>query len=124
MPEDSAANATDLGVVVQLIYNGKNLWKSLPDGSDLAAVALPDMSRYKSLHAIGVQDFGNSDDFFQGADIVALVYPIILGEDYLRTPLARGGTVSWTDPIDPINTRFLIDSNVFNGNSGGQSSVS
>ena len=33
--------------------------------------------------------------------------------------LARGGIISWTDPTGPSEKRFLIDANIFNGNSGG-----
>jgi hypothetical protein len=119
LPQESASSAVDMGVMVPLVVNGKNLWQSLPDGSDLAIVPLPDLSKYTNLHAVFVQEFATSEDVFQGADIVVLGYPAILGEDYLTTPLARGGIVSWIDPTGPLTKRFLIDCNVFNGNSGG-----
>jgi hypothetical protein len=71
------------------------------------------------VHAVGLQDFGNADDIYQGASILVFGYPVILGQDYLSTPLARGGIISWIDPTGPTDKRFLIDSNMFNGNSGG-----
>ncbi len=119
LPQDSANTSKDLGVEVILQKDGTTLWKSLPDGSDLAAVALPDLSRYPNINAVGLQDFANPDDVYQGASIFVLGYPVILGEAYLSTPLARGGIIAWTDPNGPDTRRFLIDANVFNGNSGG-----
>lgn len=117
--DEGAVTSSDLGVRVALVVGEKNTWTSLPDGSDTAVVPLPDLSRYKNLHAVSVEDFGGSEDVFQGASILVLGYPIILGEEYLTTPLARGGIISWTDPSGRLDKRFLIDANTFNGNSGG-----
>jgi hypothetical protein len=117
--DEGVASSSDLGVKVALVVGGKNTWTSLPDGSDLAVVPLPDLSNYKNLHAVSVNDFGGSEDVFQGASILILGYPVILGEDYLTTPLARGGIISWTDPSGRLDKPFLVDANTFNGNSGG-----
>ncbi len=120
VPHGEAAAASDLGIPVQLIVNHKNVWQSLPDGSDIAAIPVPDLSRYGHvIDSISTSDFATSDDLYQGASVLVLGYPVILGEDYLTTPLARGGIVSWIDPTGPLAKRFLIDANVFNGNSGG-----
>ncbi|AYY97090.1 serine protease [Burkholderia multivorans] len=122
VPRGTDVVANDLGVPVPLVVNGKNLWQSLPDGSDLAAIPLtPALAKYvgKAIQAIPLDIFAGPDDLYLGASIFVLGYPAILGEDYLTTPIARAGIVSWIDPTGPLDKRFLIDANVFNGNSGG-----
>lgn len=120
IPHGDSAAADDLGIPVQLIVNHKNVWQSLPDGSDIAAVPLPNLSKYGNVvNSIRTADFATSDDLYLGSPVIVLGYPAILGEAYLTTPLARGGLVAWVDPSDPLSKRFLIDANVFNGNSGG-----
>jgi hypothetical protein len=119
LPKDRPSAEVDLGVQVPLVQDGKNLWKSLPDDSDLAVVPLPDLSKYPNRHAVSLQDFGGDEDIFQGASVLVLGYPAILGEAYLTTPIARGGIIAWTDPDDRINKPFLVDANLFSGNSGG-----
>ncbi|MCP3714880.1 serine protease [Paraburkholderia sp. CNPSo 3281] len=119
IPHGDSAGASDFGARVPLVSNGRNLWQSLPDGSDIALVPLPDLSQYQPVHAVLLSDFATQDDLYQGGNVIVLGYPAIAGEEYLTTPLARAGIVSWTDPIDPLGKRFLIDANVYNGNSGG-----
>ncbi len=108
----------DFGVPLPLVVNGKALWRAADDGSDLAVALLPDLSKYPNLHAIGLQDFGTNDDTYQGASVIILGYPALLGETYLSTPIARSGIVAWMDPGGP-DKPFLVDANVFEGNSGG-----
>ncbi|MDS0849308.1 serine protease [Burkholderia cenocepacia] len=119
IPHGDSASDSDLGVKVQLVVNGKNLWKTLPDGSDIALVPLPNLSKYKVVHAVNLSEFATREDLYQGGNVIVLGYPAVVGEDYLTTPLARTGIVSWTDPHDPMSKRFLIDANIYNGNSGG-----
>jgi hypothetical protein len=119
LPQEGPVVEEDLGVVIPLIINGQALWKTSRDESDLAVVQLPDLSKYKNVNAVGLQDFGTSDDVFQSASIMVLGYPGILGEHYQTTPIARGGMIAWTDPDNPDTKPFLVDANVFQGNSGG-----
>jgi S1-C subfamily serine protease len=119
LPKDSTLPDTDFGVVIPLIVNGVAQWKTTQESSDLAVVALPDLSKYKDIHAVGLQDFGITDDVYQGAGVVVLGYPGILGETYQTTPILRGGLVAWVDPDKSALKPFLIDANIFSGNSGG-----
>jgi hypothetical protein len=119
LPQEGPATEEDLGVVIPLTVNGQALWKTTRDESDLAVVQLPNLSKYKNVHAVGLQDFGIPDDVFQSASIIILGYPGILGEHYQSTPIARGGMIAWTDPDSPEHKPFLVDANVFGGNSGG-----
>lgn len=116
--KDRPFASDDFGVPLPLIVNGKSLWKGADDGSDLAVAPLPDLRKYPELHAIGLQDFGTDDDIYQGAGVLILGYPAVLGEAYLATPIARSGIIAWTDP-DGLDRPFLVDANVFEGNSGG-----
>ncbi|MHB1701584.1 MAG: trypsin-like serine peptidase [Acidobacteriaceae bacterium] len=118
-PKETPGVDTDLGIAVPLTVNGRNIWQSPADGSDLAVIPLPDLSGRKDVHAVGIQDFGRDGDIFQGATVIVLGYPAILGPDFQTTPIARGGIIAWTDPDNRLGQPFLIDANVFNGNSGG-----
>jgi hypothetical protein len=119
LPRNDASPDPDLGVNIPLIENNQPIWKSLGE-SDLAVMPAPDLSRYTDLHAVSVNDFGASeDDVFQGAPVVVLGYPGVIGESPLSFPIARSGIVAWTDPADRLGRPFLVDGNVMPGNSGG-----
>lgn len=112
----------DLGITVPLIVNNTPLWKAAAEGTDLAVVALPSglSDKYGNLHAVGIQDFGlTEDDIFQGAGVLILGYPGVIGEAPLSFPIARSGIIAWTDPTDRLHKPFLVDANVMPGNSGG-----
>ncbi|MCP2080773.1 UNVERIFIED_ORG: hypothetical protein J2W74_001959 [Methylorubrum zatmanii] len=113
------------GVTLQLVDRfGKNLWRSLPDDSDLAVMPLPDMTQYKNLRAIGFHSFGIRGDLVQGGNVVIIGYPSIVSaltntQDILVSPIARGGIIAWVDPLDAANKPFIVDANLWQGNSGG-----
>jgi V8-like Glu-specific endopeptidase len=98
---------------------GKDLWKSLDDGSDLAAIELPtDIIKKNPAHGIGLPDFATDADLFMDAPIIVLGYPGVVGNEYLVRAVVRQGIVAWTNPIDPMKQTFMVDANVFPGNSG------
>ena len=120
LPQSQPNSPQDLGIEVPLRYGEVTLWRSLPDGSDIAGVELPpDIAKYKTIHAVSIRDFATPEDVYQGAQIIILGYPAILGEDFLSSLIARAGIVAWTDPNGSFDRRFLVDANIFNGNSGG-----
>jgi hypothetical protein len=118
VPQSEPRNEDDLGVPLPLIQNGRPLWRGADD-ADLAVVSVPDLSAYKDLHGILISDFGGEEDVFQGASVAVFGYPELLGPEYQVTPIARGGIIAWTNPNGRLDHTFLIDANVFNGNSGG-----
>ena len=119
VPQSEPRDADDLGVPLPLIQNGRPLWKGADD-ADLAVAAIPpQISAYKDLHGILISDFGGEDDVYQGASVAVFGYPELLGPDYQTTPIARAGIIAWTDPNGRLDHTFLVDANVFNGNSGG-----
>jgi hypothetical protein len=70
-------------------------------------------------HAIFVSDIATKDDMFEGANVVALGYPGIVGNEYLVRSIVRAGIIAWMSPDDPYGKPFLIDANIYPGNSGG-----
>lgn len=118
IPQGDTASSSGAGITFPLVKDGKNLWMSLPDGSDLAAVPIP-AGIPNGTHAIPLSLFGGDESLYQGGQVVVLGYPATFGNYYLTTPLARSGIVAWTDPAKGIEGRFLIDANIMHGNSGG-----
>jgi hypothetical protein len=118
IPQSQPRTEDDLGVPLVLALNGRTLWRGADD-ADLAVVALPDLTVYRDLHGINLSDFGDEKDLYQGASVVVFGYPELLGPDYQTTPISRGGIVAWTNPNGPLDHTFLVDANIFSGNSGG-----
>ena len=119
LAQEGPAVGPNFGFLTPLQSDGKPTWAAPSDGSDLAVVSLPPVMRSLPLQAVPISSIGGEDDVFQSANILVLGYPVLLGEEFLSTPLARGGIISWTDPSGALEKPFLIDSNIFNGNSGG-----
>lgn len=100
---------------------GHFVWVTDAEAGDLAILPLPTQAWTRNnLHAVGIADFADPEkDVFQGAGVVVLGYPQIVGEAYLGSPIARNGIIAWVDPTDPSGKPFLVDANLYNGNSGG-----
>ncbi|WP_457348623.1 S1 family peptidase [Sphingomonas sp. UYP23] len=107
------------GTILPLVVGGRNLWKSPEGGADLAVIRLPTDVLSHIKHVVGVADIGTSDDIYQGASILALGYPSLVSESYLFSPLARTGVIAWDKFGDVLGAPFLIDANLYTGNSGG-----
>ena len=104
---------------------GRNLWVALPD-NDLAVIPMPTAGLVgKSIAAVFIKDFvSDPEDVFQGAQILVLGFPQVFRNPdqtnpYSTLPIARTGIVAWTDPADPLGKPFLVDANLYGGNSGG-----
>jgi hypothetical protein len=114
-----------LGTRITLKVNGKNLWFAHPDSSvDLACIPLikkVSMADYPAgIEVFPYRLIGNNDkDIYDGAQVYVLGYPGFAGSEVLVKSLLRQGIISWTNPIDPDKSKFLIDCNIFPGNSGG-----
>jgi Trypsin-like peptidase domain len=94
---------------------------SAADGSDVAAIAttLQDVGGTHSQEAIPLKDFATAKDLYEGGTVVVLGYPGIVGDEYLIRAIVRAGIVAWRDLKDPFGKPFLIDANIYPGNSGG-----
>jgi len=97
---------------------GKDLWTALDDESDLAVIASPPPIRPHQ-PSLGLDVIGGPEKLFEGASIIVLGYPGIVGNEYLVRAISRGGIVAWTNPKSAAASRFLIDANIYPGNSGG-----
>jgi hypothetical protein len=103
---------------------GANLWSSLDDGSDIAAIrmpptdsALPQEDRLKTYDAVSIEDINS--DVYEGESILIFGYPGLVGNEKLVRAIVRQGIVAWTNPSQPEEKVFLVDANLYPGNSGG-----
>jgi len=97
---------------------GTDLWKAPDDGSDVAAI-VPDFEvRDVPVDAMFVTDFAGKDDVFEGASVIVIGYPGVIGNEYLVRSIIRAGIIAWTDPDSPLDKSLMIDVNVMPGNSG------
>jgi hypothetical protein len=122
--QEDRSFSQDLGWPIILTNpDGGNLWQSLPDGSDIAAVILPGSMSPIVTDAIGVQNFATVDDVFDGASVFVFGYPgeirSLTSPDSLTRAVTRSGIIAWTDPKGPLDNPLLLDSNLMPGNSGG-----
>jgi hypothetical protein len=98
---------------------GTNLWGSLTDDSDLAAIQVPDSMFRRHLEALSLSEFATANDLFDGATIFVYGFPEMVGNERLVRAVTRSGIVAWTDPVGPLDHSFLVDANIMPGNSGG-----
>jgi len=102
---------------------GADLWSSLDDGSDIAAIRMPEdlnlpvEDQMQSYDSVNIADVAS--DVYEGESVFVLGYPGIVGNEKLVKPIFRQGIVAWTDPNLPDKAVFLVDANLYQGNSGG-----
>ncbi len=104
--------------------SGSDLWVSSDDGSDVAAIpmpnvygALPSEDQLKTYDAVSLEDV--TGDVYEGEQVLILGYPGIVGNEKLVRAIVRQGVVAWTNPNEPSEKTFLVDANLYPGNSGG-----
>ncbi|MES1224907.1 MAG: hypothetical protein ABUT20_55985, partial [Bacteroidota bacterium] len=97
----------------------------LPDTSiDLACIPMTNMldsikQKPDWSMLIPYSYFARDVDYFEGRDIFTLGYPASVGSKYWTRGLLRKGIISWLPDSGVSKTKFIIDCNVFPGNSGG-----
>lgn len=103
-------------------------WYCLPDSNvDLACIPLipgdnmdiHDTDILKKSPVLPYNSIASNSDIFDGESIMVLGYPGFATENILVKSILRQGIISWTNPRKNINSTYLIDCNVFPGNSGG-----
>ena len=112
-----------LGVMVPLKSNGRRTWVAHPDPDvDLAYVPLNVTAQEAGraeLQAIVLSQFATPAEVYEAAPVLVLGYPAEVGADFQVRALLRQGVVAWVAPDKPAEKPFLIDANIFPGNSGG-----
>ena len=112
-----------LGVMVPLKENGRPVWVAHPDPDvDLAYVPLsvtPQEAGRSALQAIVLSQFAGPAETYEAAPVLVLGYPAAVGADVQVRALVRQGLVAGVAPDKPAAKPFLIDANIFPGNSGG-----
>jgi V8-like Glu-specific endopeptidase len=114
----------DFGTQVMLRHNGQPLYTASTT-FDLAIIPATNglLERVKtdphSAVAIGPVEIADSDETYDGKDVIVLGFPALVGEQYQQRALMRSGIIAWTDSSGPADHEFLIDARIFPGNSGG-----
>jgi hypothetical protein len=113
----------NLGYNLSLNSNGKKTWFELPDSSiDLACIPLEvkgPINRLDTILTISYSFFPTELDYYEGEEIIAFGYPAAVGSNYWTRSILRKGIVAWLPKYDIEKKKFLIDCDIFPGNSGG-----
>jgi len=109
-----------LGVQIPLKFEKEVTYFEHPDSTiDLACFPILTQSHdLDSIVLVTYKYFPDDYQIFEGADIYVLGYPGSVGKTYWTRALLRKAIISWV-PKKMDNKKFLIDCNVFPGNSGG-----
>lgn len=112
------------GIKIDLLDDkNQRFWIAHPDTSvDLACLPVNLDEKVSDGQAVSVLPYNiisSLENSFEAQEIFALGFPGTGGLDYATKPIVRRGIISWISPINPDKTPFLIDCNVFPGNSGG-----
>lgn len=111
------------GVSLELRRKGRRCWIPHPDPDvDLACMPLT-LTKVQTgkakLPRIAVGAFAPVKEIYEGAPVAVLGHPGAVGPRFWSRAILRQGVVSWVSPTHPGSNVFLVDSNVFPGNSGG-----
>ena len=110
------------GTKISLFDGNKQLWLAAAR-QDIAAIPISmskmDLTEGVQPHAISIADIATTADIFEGASIMALGFPGVVGNEYLIRAITRAGIIAWLNPDDPSGKPFLVDANIYPGNSGG-----
>jgi hypothetical protein len=104
----------------KMVKSSKAPWLVAPN-SDVAIVLLTDypevmnVSDTLDIMPMGISLFKNWDYLNEGDDIYILGFPIGIGADEHYSPVYRSGIIS----LKENKNEFLIDANIYPGNSGG-----
>jgi hypothetical protein len=103
---------------------GADLWVSLDDGSDVAAldvgsVPVPADEAQQRYAVISTETLATSDQIYEGAPVYVFGYPGLYGNESLVRAIVRQGIIAWINPSHPGDNVFLVDANLYPGNSGG-----
>ncbi len=113
----------NLGPSIELWRHGRRRWIPHPDRDvDLACVPLDlgrDQTGRAKLPRITAKEFAPVKEIYEGASVAILGYPGAVGHRFWSHALVRQGMISWVSPGAPGSEVFLVDSNMFPGNSGG-----
>jgi hypothetical protein len=113
-----------LGIKLTLENSGRKLWYPHPDSTvDLACIPISGNSITSTdqvnIATIPYGAIAGINEIYDGSDIFVLGYPGFAGSEILVKSILRKGTISWTNPNNPLRNPFMIDCNIFPGNSGG-----
>jgi hypothetical protein len=122
--EDDKSVYEFLGHNIGLKIQGEGLVYTHPSQKfDLACFPLilkkSDSLNPKRFKQIPYSEFGVGENYSEGNPVYVLGYPGSVGKTYWTRALVRKGVISWVPNEKIGEKKFLIDANVYPGNSGG-----
>jgi hypothetical protein len=123
--EDHKSIYSYVGIPMPLRAGEKPLWATLDDDTDIAVLPFPALEVYNALppddrksvvQTVGISSL--STEVYAGEPVLIFGYPALAGNDRLVRAFLRQGVVAWTNPTN-ADAPFMIDANLFEGNSGG-----
>ncbi|HEY3265411.1 MAG TPA: serine protease [Armatimonadota bacterium] len=103
------------------LKSGVNDYVTSLDGADLACLAItlrPEDIGAAAVPAIRLSELAAPSDIYMGASVLALGYPDVAGSGW-DTAIMRQGIIASLAPRDQTTSPFLVDANIYPGNSGG-----
>ncbi len=116
---------SDFGLPLPLVRAGGDLWTSPQDGSDIAAIAMPETFAHAAnpdthqFQAAWPTDMASSDDIYEGSSVIVLGYPGIVGNEYLVRAVVEAALSLGSIQTPDAHGVFMVDANLNEGNSGG-----
>jgi hypothetical protein len=121
--DDSKPINEYFGISIQLKYKNQNTWFVHPDSNvDVAGyVFLPNEINYNNIdvQVLPYSTIAAGEDLYQGAELFVFGYPSAVGVEFWTKPILRSGIIAWVPSDKNTGGKFLIDCDVFPGNSGG-----
>ena len=111
------------GITMGLKENNQHLWYEHPNSNvDLACLPIISNNNPAFEETIKMMPYsviGKDSQIYSGAQILVFGYPGVVGPEFHTKALTRSGIVAWVPPTINYETKVLIDSDIYPGNSGG-----
>jgi hypothetical protein len=111
------------GIKIPLRKDNINFWFAHPDSNvDLVCIPLTEykgLTLKRNINVLPYSMFAKKDDYYAGRKVWVFGYPGAVGTEFWNKAILREGIISWINSKEPDKSHFLIDCDVFPGNSGG-----
>lgn len=111
------------GVELVLKEKSEQFWFAHPNKKvDLACLplSLPEnLDLGNSISTLPYSVLASNEDIFEGSQILVFGYPGAIGKEFHNKALTRFGIIAYVPPKITVDSKILIDCDVFPGNSGG-----
>ncbi|HSZ33905.1 MAG TPA: serine protease [Puia sp.] len=121
--EDGNSVYSFFGHNIRLKFQDKNIIYTHPT-NDFDLACFPMLVKDSGVNSrpmkvVAYQNFADKESYAEGSGVYVLGYPGSVGKTYWTRALIRKGIISWIPEDNIGEKKFLIDANVYPGNSGG-----